>query len=375
MTEIEMKERERVTTVLSQLTENNEDYHTDGNIHYSGLKSLDSDVRYIDPNIEFEPTEAMQLGSAFDLCMESQAKFQEEYKCASANKPTHTLGVLADALITEPAFKDIDTKDTVAVCKVCDELELWKSHKGKLRDEKLIKEFDKPEFHNYVAEQHRLKNIPSDRILSFDDYNTIIKRSQTLREEVYAMFGKPSDSISYIWQPIYRYQLKTDNKTSVTVSVKWDLLIVNHDNHIINQIDFKYYASGKNVYGWEAQYYRSRYDIQTVLYNKGLQDLLKVINEGQSDSYSIDPVFFFGIGCPNDERTLLFGISPKQITIDTCTGYETPAGYYVKGIFELINEYLWHMDKQEFTHYKEVAGQGFKMIKKRNSIASLLWQK
>lgn len=327
-------------------------YHQDGNIHYSNLKTVDYDPRQL--VAEGDESESMKLGTAFDLCVMDVNAFKYTYQASSVPRPANTLGLLADILIGLPGMTKADwqTNGHDYINKICDEHELWKSTKGANRHEKLVELWNKPELFNYLREQQLLAQTPPEHILEFSQYNDILVKSVKLMAHIKEVCKfELTDEVGMLWQPIYRFEIMGHQ-----ISVKYDLLIVNYTQTTIYPFDIKYYASGKNVYLWPAQFKMFRYDIQSTLYTLGLKDLVDKYNVATNENWTIDN-FRFGIACPNDDRTMVYVVSKNQVRL-SLNGYTTVSGYRVRGIYELINLYNWHTQQNLFEHTKEFYDYG-----------------
>jgi len=327
--------------LASALKFNIETYRNDGNVHYSTLSSLSDDPRKIDPSREREVSEAMNLGTAFDLAVASISEFRATYYAAVFPAPTHTAALLAEILIADD---EISTTDEGAIEGICKANNFWKSYNAEKRREL----YSTDNFIQYVEEQRRLSKIDQEFILEYAQYNDIISKANKVDEYIQSMYGT-SDEVEILYQPQYSYEYNLDGEI-IKISVMFDVMIVNYTKKHIDILDTKYFSSGKSASNWKYGINKYRYDIQFGLYSVGVQKLLQGF-----DDWTFSRLIFL-IACPADDRLYACTFSALTVT-KIFDGYSKNDNWYT-GINELIIQLNYHRATEQYDYPMDYVNNG-----------------
>lgn len=106
-----------------------------------------------------------------------------------------------------------------------------------------------------------------------------------------------------------------------TIKGELDRVVINHDNKTITPIDFK--TTGQPIYMFEKDFWKYRYDIQAMVYHRGLlhhPEINKLIDEG----YELLNFKYIVVESDLHLRPVVFNVTPEVLLVGLEGGERTP---------------------------------------------------
>lgn len=181
-------------------------------------------------------------------------------------------------------------------------------------------------------------------VISNSMYEKAQSAAQTLRIH---QFTKDIFSRDSFFNVEKKSQVKLKFKyKGIDIKAMLDWLIIDHDNKIIRPYDLK--TGGKSIEEFEQSFFYWRYDIQATLYMIGI---LKLRDELYPD-YKVETFKFVYISRNDLDRPIIWKVKKKQYEA-SLKGFEKN-GIKYKGILQLISDYKYYLESQNFEYSKEV---------------------
>lgn len=186
-------------------------------------------------------------------------------------------------------------------------------------------------------------NLKDKEILTPSEYSKLLECKQILynNKNTKKYFKDFEEDIDVFYQLKLEYNIQGKN-----CKIILDKVIVNHKEKTIQGLDFKTGAVGSEDF--MKNFFSFKYYLQGALYQKGLEELKKKYFK----DYTIISFKFLYIPTYNIYHPKVFVLTQKWIDA-AWNGFTTNSGYYHKGITELIDEIIWHIDNQIFNESKE----------------------
>jgi len=297
---------------------------------YSLLKRLDN----LGPKAiltEFKGgSEVMEFGDLLDTLLLQPEELDNKFYFKPIEKPKPQLQDLADFIINKynknPANEEI--------LELSKDLNLF----GRQKDETRLKTFDVDEFWNYIEAKREAngKTVFSPKTL--DDANTAIAILKT-HEKTSHLF-KESDDIEHI------DQLKLCTIIDdMEVKGMLDKVILNHKEKIITPYDLK--ATDVKQRSFPYIFNKMKYYLQSSLYHRMIVDWAK---EYYPD-YTVEE-FKFIVYSRADRYPFVWVVSDSVLN-NGFYGYTDYKEKKIKGVVELLTEYYYYMNSENFIIEKE----------------------
>jgi len=319
-------------------------YFDDNSISYSMLRNLSVSPSYFKKIQEEEQEDKLHflIGSCVDILLTEPDKFWEKYALefqeVCEKVPTPQIrdygGFLYAGLSEEEAFERTNFK------------------REKL--ESVKEKFDKEakEWFEWIKKKGEYeKSNVNKQVISTSQYSLITKIVESLKTNRFTrkyfegIIGTKTDK--HLQLEIY-WEYKDEKCKS-----KLDLVIVDHENKEIHPIDIK--TTGNSVFSFDSSALKWRYDLQSSFYSSALYWLINKSNDeywNKLKDYRILPFKFIVESSKYPGMPLMYECSEKFLKggID---GFDYQGRWY-KGFIELINDYKWYRDNNEWSYPKDI---------------------
>lgn len=310
---------------LNEFFEEEEKYEIDRSLSYSRV----TDFAKNGPEALIKRSQAqsiaMSIGHVTDDFLNENIKVLDKYFVFDGSKPSATLGKLTNIVIDN--FRKIPTLEEVT------EIVKANNYWGNIKNEELLlAKYDIPEFWDYITVMIEGKDkeiITSDIYLKAQELSTVIKTHKNTK-----------DKFSDDYQRIYQYFFKIKIK-NVWFRGAIDYIAINHEKKTVQIIDFK---TGKDsALNFMDNFLYLRYFIQEAVYMKAFKHICKTF---KLKGYTLLPFEFIYIG-KNEKIPLCYTVGEKWHKA-ALNGFTTVSGYKYRGLYELIDDIVWHYNTRVF---------------------------
>lgn len=125
-----------------------------------------------------------------------------------------------------------------------------------------------------------------------------------------------------------------------------DKVIIDHYNKVIYPKDIKTGAAPNFM----TNFYQYKYYLQGAMYSEAI---LQLINNNKLEGYTVAPFEFIYVSRVNPNVPQRYIMTYYDIE-KASYGWDTNAGYHKKGVIELINDYKWYLNNDEFDYKREL---------------------
>lgn len=331
------------------LPTNEREYRQYPAVNYSLLKKLsDHPAKVLSEDDTWN--DGMLLGDLVDLMCFDREALKERYVSSTNSKPTASLLQLADAVFKEACDHGITVErcaeNIESAARLARHLGLWSNIK---KEDTLINKFDTDIFWDYL--QFKFDNVGK-YVVDSDTYFKATQLAQTLKTHEFTKdyFSSNEDHIEIQFQVPYVFEVyindeSTDKRIKVECKALLDILIIDHKNKTVKPVDLK--TMHEDTSRFKSTFFYRGYYLQAAHY-------WLAAHENRPKDYAVLPFEFVVIstqdGFPNPlvwkttQSTYRFGLF----------GGTTSKGYDHKGIYQLIEEYLWHHNNNLWAYPYEI---------------------
>lgn len=277
-------------------------------------------------------TQALKIGSIVDTLVFEPDRFDDLYHLYDGSKPTATLGTLCDVILKN--YTSVPSKETVL--QITKDNKFWNRSKD---DETRTKNFDKPEFWEYLDNMFKCK------------VKTLITTPEHMKCTSIADIVKTHKHSKELFSD--KYELVPQVKFEITVKgVKLrgiiDMVLIDHEKKTIRFVDLK---TGKDsALEFKNSFLKYRYYLQEAVYCLAYEAVKKELG---LESYSDLSFQFLYIG--KTEKIPVVINVPYKWHNAALTGFTTTSGYTYRGLYELLDEVKWHFKNNEFSLPRGIA--------------------
>lgn len=305
-----------------------EEYRASKRISYSFLKEFsEKGPSVILDGIPEVSTKYLTLGSVVDkLLTEPNYDPTKEYYVTDVvldlSKSTHSskiIGYLIDNKITDVDFNILR--------EICSTLEFKRL--PDLKDSNLWKQI------NVVTRQNKGEQIITSNELELAYKMADSFKNHKFTKEIFLEEDDYFEDVEILNQAKIFFKLY-----GVECKVMSDKIIINHDKKIITPIDIK---TG-SFFNFLSNFYKYKYYLQAPMYHAAIQSI--VVKE--FPDYKVDGFSFAYISRERPDLPLLYKLSDKEIE-KAFVGWTNSYGIYQKGVQDLIRDYSWHIENDEYT--------------------------
>lgn len=327
-----MKENIKQESVLEELLNSGE--IIDLQLSYSRISDFDRNgpralVRPSNPE-----SDGLKFGSLVDDLLVDQIMnnntFNEKYLIFDGNKPTAMLGSLCDIILDN--YDHIPDKDTML--SIVKKNALW----SRMSEDIKIKQFDKPEFWDYLKIMFESKN----KIVVTDNEN------QDAQECVDLLLNHKHTShlFNNEFENHYQFYFKFEYKKFKLRGIM-DKLSIDHKNKIVYMEDIKTGASKASDF--MKSFIKYCYYFQESVYTLAFDSICKQMN---LVDYTLAPFKFIFIG--RGEKVPHVFETPQKWHDAARKGFITKTGYKYKGLDENLDLIYYHWKNKYYEFQKEV---------------------
>lgn len=331
-----MKENQKKGSKLEKLL--NDEEEIDLKLSYSRISDFDRNgpkalVKRSDPD-----GDGLKFGSLTDILLLDKITgsnyFKQKYYLYDGNKPGATLGILCDIILD--SYDKLPDKETIL--KIIKNNNFWSRTKD---DVKLVAEFDKEEFWEYLTTKFNVK----DRIVvAYSDYEDAISCVNLLinHKHTYKLFNHNIEGVKNYYQFPFEFKYKGFILRGVI-----DKLTIDDKNKIVYIEDIK--TGSSKAIEFTKSFLKYRYDFQEAVYMLAFDDICNKLN---LKNYNLAPFKFIFIG-RHEKIPHVFEISTKWHNA-ALKGFKTKSGYSYKGLDENLELIYYHWKHKLYEYSKEV---------------------
>jgi len=326
------------------------------------LKALSTSPRSARAIIENESKEskAFTIGSLVDCLLTTPERFEEDYVIFRGVSPSDKMLDFANEYIR--LYKLLSEDNTHTSEELILLARTYVDYDKRLKDDTVIKKFEEA-CNDYI--QCVLSN--SDKlIIDTNTYNDALELVRVTKESPHLQFiFNPKEGDIVLFQvPIYLESSKFTGKALL------DCIVIDTVNKVITPIDFKTYEDY-----FEGNYFKYKYYYQEAWYSF----LLGMLTDGESFITKLDTVeelldvvgytvteFKFVAIDKSFQRNPIIFQSYKEITENIFFDGFIDKGIFnivkVKSIQDLIKEYNWRVERDDWVNDYDMETQGFKKL-------------
>jgi hypothetical protein len=323
------------------------DYFKNDSISYSKLRALSVGPAYYKSQMEqdSEEKEHFIIGSAVDILLTESDKFWDyyylEFDKFDEDLPSPQMLKFIDYLVHNENCGEI-TQDCYK------EAFEYAGIKQKKLDT-VIKEFSDKymNYYNYLIKKNIFNiNNEGKQLLTVSQYDLVKNITNSLQNNRFTSKYFNTDFSNLEIHNQLEIYWEYDN---IKCKSKLDKVIINHVDKTIMLIDLK--TTGKSTFSFESSLYQYRYDIQAAFYGLAFTWLVKNQWVYLKD-YTISGFYFIVESTKTIGFPLIYKCSDNLLN-NALHGYYKNDKYY-KGIIQLISDYKWYMDNNEWSYDKNI---------------------
>jgi hypothetical protein len=318
-------------------------YYASTRISNSLLKAIQSprilQLKKEKPELfEGEDKTSFKIGSAVDCLLTAPREWEHRYRVSFVYKPYGPMGTFIQNL---PPHLSADS-DVVNFEKA-----YWLSG-YKMSIKWVLDKFwgnkDNVDYYNTV------NNCPEGiTVLAKDEYDSVVKAVELVTASPYAQnyFVKSKTWEERLHQvPIY-FQYKNQDFKALL-----DGILINHKDKTIDPFDLK--TTGKSVYLFKESYLMYGYYTQAALYNYAIQQPESPVYNLIQEGYKILDFKFIVAETKVSAHNpaIIFETTTNDIEVGLKGGFHKDT--YYKGIDQLLEDYLWHIEHNEWVYPRSV---------------------
>lgn len=323
-------EEEMKVSKLSKILDSDE--NVDLYMSYSKLSDFDRNGPSCLIHRTSESKEALKFGSLVDdLLFLDKSLFNEKYYLFDGEKPSATLGVLCDVILTN--YMNIPKKEDIIEIGVNNNF--WTNIK---KPELYLAKFDVPEFWDYLTTMFKVNNRI---VITSSEFNQATDLVEIIRTHQYSKYILDNDFDNY-YQVKFEYDYKGFKVRGII-----DIVSVDHKSKRVIMTDLKTGRGSSSEF--EESFIKWRYYFQSALYVKAFDEICNALD---LKGYTLEPFQFLYIS-RSDKTPLLFKTTDKWIQA-AWKGFRI-SKYIYKGIDEILDEIYWCWKNKEYNIPKRVA--------------------
>lgn len=314
---------------------------------YSLLKSIDEEGPQALIGGKQISGPALEFGSLVDILLTDPSRKDEVFWTKTLVKPTASLLVLADSILTALFIEDKgveDLTDGVINAHIVN-LGLWTT----IKKESVLKEkYDNDVFWTYLAESLAAKGkiIVSQETLEAAEHCA----SVLLTHDFTRGFFEERDGVEILKQASIAYKFRgTVGKARI------DLLVVDHNTKTIHIFDVK--TGGTLPSKFEQSFYHFKYYLQAVSYSLAVQSV--VVNNPEFADYKIDTFKFLYISKKLPDVPVVYSVK-ESLLLPFSEGWTSNNGEKINGFLSLVDDYKFYKQNEvNNTERKTIEKKGF----------------
>jgi hypothetical protein len=181
------------------------------------------------------------------------------------------------------------------------------------------------------------------KYLNQREYELAMQMAETLQSHEYTkdIFNDGFD-LEAVNQAIILFTLK-----GLPVKSMLDRVLVDHNKKIIYPYDLKTGA----FYDFMQNFWKYKYYLQGGMYTAAVYYIIE--NHPEFKDYTVEPFRFVYISRERPDLPLVYEM-PKKFIEYGLTGWTTIGGRKYKGILELVEDYKWYLENEEYDLRREV---------------------
>lgn len=245
--------------------------------------------------------------------------------------------VLRDVTINNAKLQFNDAKTINTLNAIAKNADLFKRIK---LDESRIKKFNTNEFFEFL----KFLELNLDKsFITPEEYSKLIDaRASLFNHKSTKKYFNCGDDCEEIYQLEINFKYKNRNVKTIL-----DKIIINHNDETIEPLDLK--SGSVDSYEFMKSFFNYKYYLQGGLYVKAIEEWIKT---SELAHYKILPFKFIFLPTYNLNNPKTFIFTNKWYEA-SWKGFSTNSGYKYRGIDELIDILIWHIENQVFNETKE----------------------
>lgn len=175
------------------------------------------------------------------------------------------------------------------------------------------------------------------------DYQLALQMADVIKYHEYTKdIINPSFDVEVVNQAIILFKLK-----GLPVKGMLDRINIDHENKIISPYDLK---TGYH-YNFLENFWKYRYYLQASMYSAAIYYILA--NSDEFEGYKVEPFRFIYISREKPDIPLIYEV-PHQFIEYGMEGWTTVTGRKYKGVVELVEDYKWYVENEEYNLTREI---------------------
>ena len=325
------------------------EYFKNASVSNSLLSAIADNPKWVkfrrdNPDLEDEDKKYFRVGSALDCLLTSPQNFAEEFHIVAAKRPYGYISTFVENLPTGLA----------PGCDLSLYQEAYDKSKYKSRLDKVVDTFwnnpDALEYYNAI------RDINGRQVLAKDEYDTVMHCKKRLEENEFTLpfFVDSTPGIELLHQKdIYFKFEETECKALL------DGLKIDHNNKTIQVFDLK--TTGKSIHDFPISFIQFGYFRQASFY---IAAVVSWVTETRPEliDYVFLPFKFIVVDSkPNSSYpAIIYECTEKDLQCGLFGGYVDKK--HIPGIVELLEDYKYHCDTNQWDLPRKVYLNGGKRI-------------
>jgi len=306
------------------------DYRIIDRPSFSSLKDIVEEGANVLLPLSSKRSQAFDFGSLVDVLLTEPEEVNNKFYFENYEKPTASSLTLAESLIEDILFLDVDIKSVLKedyILSRCKTLNLW----SKYTDDKIINlTLANEQFTTYIK-----CTIESNgkTLITKDQYEEAKKQVDIILNHEYTKdIFKNDESVLLLYQRAVMFPFM-----GVNLKSKLDIIKIDFKNKTIGGIDIK--TGSENPANFEISFYKYKYYLQALIYNLALLYILD--QSGLVDEYKIEPFKFIYISKKDSNYPVVYTV-PENILSNFLNGWRTSIGYNYVGLAEILEHYKYY---------------------------------
>ncbi len=337
---INLRESLRNTLNIQDISE--EKYRNLPYLSYSLLSKLDDDPRQAKAILDGkkpEPTDAMKDGTLLDiLCFSNEEELHETYEIADIIKPSDKLVDISNVLLQQfpdTFLQDISNENLVTVGRHF-------KYNNKQLDHTLANTI-----RNGLTGYHNAIIKADDKtVISTEKYNDFLTIKNVLQSHEFTSvyFEKGVHDGYEVHFQVPMTSLVDMKDTEGVIKGLFDIVLIDHNEKTIQIVDLKKDSIGK----FRSSFYSFNYYLQGAMY-------YFIARSNNLTDYKVLNPLYIVANIKDPYRPGVYKMSDNDISAGLYSGhFSSNPNARVKGMYELIEDYYWHVKNDKWDYPVEV---------------------
>lgn len=322
--------------------------------YYAAKRVSNSLLKVIDHNpklfwlktqglVEDEDSTYLRMGSAVDCLLTQPDKWEEEFYVMEHDRPQGLMGKFVESLPLGLSIASLHDSYQ----------EAYEASGYKVPIERVINWFwSNDSAVNYYNQRNEVltKDVI---ILDKTEYERVSNAVSLIKENPYTLWYFLGDEphIERLLQLDIYFEIK-----GVECKALLDGVVIDHKNKTIQPFDLK--TTSKGVFSFENSFVSYGYFRQAAMYTEALHSYIKdrSLYDPDIEQYTLLPFKFIVVDSRQNSTSpaLIYNTTNNDITVGLYGGKLKHSDTTVKGVYQLIDDYLWHTKEDKWLLPREI---------------------